>query len=279
MALQRKWIPSPNYSSRGGTKVRLVVIHTAEGATTIESLGSFFANPSSQVSSQTGIDDKLGIVGEYVKREMKPWTQGNANPYSTATELCAFAKWNRAEWLRHPNMLENTKQWINEECAAFGIPKVRLNASQAQGGQAGVCGHVDLGSAGGGHWDPGPEFPWDIVLSGSAAPGPTPPPTPTPTPPPAGKAPPFPYPPSGYLGPPSNDPNCHSGYYGGVDNTNVATWQRQMAARGWGIGAVDGMYGPTSQNICRQFQQEKGLSADGLVGPQTWAASWNAPVT
>jgi N-acetyl-anhydromuramyl-L-alanine amidase AmpD len=263
MALQRKWIPSPNYSSRGGTKVRLVVIHTAEGATTIESLGSFFSNPSSQVSSQTGIDDKLGICGEYVKRENKPWTQGNANPYSTATELCAFAKWDRAEWLRHPNMLENTKQWINEECAAFGIPKVRLNASQAQGGQAGVCGHVDLGSAGGGHWDPGPNFPWDIVLGGAPAPPTTAPPT---TPPPSGgAAPPFPGRVLSLTNPMMN-------------GQDVRTWQQQMKNRGWAIG-VDGYYGNESKTVCTNFQREKSLSVDGQVGPQTWAASWNAPVT
>ena len=174
MALRRVWIPSPNYSSRGGTKVRLVVVHTAEGALTYQSLGSFFANPASGVSSQTGIDDTPGTIGEYVKREGKPWTQGNANPYSTATELCAFAKWTRADWLKHPVMLENCRQWIAEECAHFAIPKVRLTAAQAQGGVAGVCGHVDLGAAGGGHWDPGPDFPWDVVLGGT---------TPTPTPP------------------------------------------------------------------------------------------------
>lgn len=189
MTLARVWIPSPNFSSRGGTKVRLVVIHTAEGATSYQSLGSFFSNPASGVSSQTGIDDTPNTIGEYVKRDMKPWTQANANPYSTATELCAFAAWTRADWLNHPVMLENTKQWINEECAAFGIPKTRLTAAQAQSGVAGVCGHVDLGSAGGGHWDPGPDFPWDVVLSG-AAPAPKPPaPGPSPGAAPLGRAP------------------------------------------------------------------------------------------
>ena len=53
-------------------------------------------------------------------------------------------------------MLANCAAWIAEECAAFGIPVRKLSAAQAQGGQAGVCGHVDLGAAGGGHWDPGP---------------------------------------------------------------------------------------------------------------------------
>jgi hypothetical protein len=185
MALQRVAIPSPNYSSRGGVAVRCIVLHTAEGARTYQSLGSFFANPSAQVSSHTGIDDTKGVIGEYVKRSGKAWTQANANPFSVATELCAFAKWAPAEWATHPNMLDNCAQWIAEEAAYFGIPITRLTAKQAQDGRSkGVCQHVDFGSMGGGHWDCGTGFPMDQVLATAkqyaAGGGPTPP-TPTPT--------------------------------------------------------------------------------------------------
>ena len=163
MALRRVAIPSPNVSSRGGTKVRLCVIHTAEGALTFQSLGAFFQNPASGVSSHTGIDDTPGTVGEYAQPSAKAWTQANANPFSIATELCAFAKWSASDWAAHPVMLQNCAAWIAEECARFGIPLVRLTAAQAQGGSAGVCGHVDLGVMGGNHWDPGPAFPWAQV--------------------------------------------------------------------------------------------------------------------
>ena len=171
-------MPSPNFSSRGSTKVRLIVIHTAEGATTIQSLGSFFANPSSQVSSQTGIDDTPNTVGVYVQRSGSSWTQARFNPQSTSTELCAFAAWTADDWASHPGMLANTAAWIAEEAAFFGIPIVRLTPGQAQDDRTpGVCGHVDLGSAGGGHTDPGTAFPWDQVLDmakGGKAPGPKP---------------------------------------------------------------------------------------------------------
>jgi hypothetical protein len=164
MPLNRHIIPSPNYSSRGSS-VRLIVIHTAEGATTYQSLGSFFQNPASGVSSQTGIDDTPGTIGEYVARTSKAWTQANANPYSDSTELCAFAAWSPDEWSRHPTMLSNCAAWIAEEASAFGIPIRKLSSSEAQGGAAGVCGHVDLGASGGGHWDPGPSFPWERVIT------------------------------------------------------------------------------------------------------------------
>lgn len=162
--LKRTWIPSPNYSQRNSS-VRLIVVHTAEGATTYQSLGNYFANPNSGVSSHTGIDDTPNIIGEYVARNNKAWTQANANPYSVATELCAFAAWTPTQWNAHPTMLSNCAQWIAEEAATYGIPIRKLNSAQAQGGTTGVCGHVDLGAAGGNHWDPGPNFPWDRVIS------------------------------------------------------------------------------------------------------------------
>jgi len=175
MALRREWIASPNYSSRGGTRIRLVVLHTAEGATTYQSLGSFFSNPSSGVSSHVGIDDTPDVIGEYVRRSDKAWTQANANPYSVSAELCAFAAWTPAEWDRHPVMLNNTAAWIAEECWANQIPLVRLTASEAQSGASGVCQHVDLGPAGGSHWDCGSHFPMDRVMAmaGGAEPAPT----------------------------------------------------------------------------------------------------------
>ena len=40
MALTRVWLPSPNYSGRGGSSVRLIVLHTTEGAQTYQSLVS-----------------------------------------------------------------------------------------------------------------------------------------------------------------------------------------------------------------------------------------------
>ena len=164
MTLTRKWIASPNYSSRGGSKVRLIVLHTAEGARTIEELGNFFAKSSSQVSSHAGADDKNNIIGEYVKRGNKAWTQNNANPVSVSIEMCAFAKWSTSEWNKHPNMLENCAKWIKEEAAYFGIPIVRLKPSQVQSSK-GICDHDDLGDWGGTHWDVGDGFPWDKVLN------------------------------------------------------------------------------------------------------------------
>ena len=177
MALRRVSIPSPNYSSRGGTAVTTIVLHTAEGAVgpgAYRSLGAYFQNPSVQASSHVGIDDTPGEIGEYVPRSGKAWTAANANPYSVQAELCAFASWDAATWQAHPNMLANVAAWIAEEAAAFGIPIVGLTAAQAQNPAArGVCQHADLGSMGGGHWDCGSGFPFQQVLNMAASGGST----------------------------------------------------------------------------------------------------------
>lgn len=59
---------------------------------------------------------------------------------------------------------------------------------------------------------------------------------------------------------------------------DVRTWQSKMRSRGWAID-VDQIYGSGSERVCRQFQSEKRLAVDGKVGPQTWNATWSAPVT
>ena len=188
MALTRVSMPSPNMSSRSGNTVTTIVIHSTEGAQTLESLGNFFRNPSSQVSSHTGIDNvQAGRIGEYVQRPNNAWTAASANRWSIQTELCtpsgASAQWSTATWLSKTVMLANLAAWIAEEAAFFGIPIQRLTPAGAQNpATRGVCQHSDLGSMGGGHVDCGPGFPIDQVIAmANGSPSPTPPPAPTPT--------------------------------------------------------------------------------------------------
>jgi hypothetical protein len=155
------------------------VLHTAEGARTIEDLGHFFQNTANQVSSHTGADDKRGVIGEYVTRGNKAWTAANYNPVAVQLELCGFASWSRDTWLNsHSNMLHNAAEWIAEESKKFGLPITGLSDYQAQGSGRGVCQHINLGAGGGGHVNCGPGFPMDKVLEwarGGGQPEPEPP--------------------------------------------------------------------------------------------------------
>jgi hypothetical protein len=94
------------------------------------------------------------------------------------------------------------------------------------------------------------------------------------TPPPAPKPVPATVPPIAWSGSPvSNTFWARSRY-----DARVYRWQAQMRARGWRIGA-DGRYGPESANVARQFQKEKRLTIDGILGKNTYNAAWTAKVT
>jgi peptidoglycan hydrolase-like protein with peptidoglycan-binding domain len=42
---------------------------------------------------------------------------------------------------------------------------------------------------------------------------------------------------------------------------------------------VNGIFDATTETIVTQFQRQKRLEVDGVVGPLTWNAFWEAPIT
>lgn len=63
-----------------------------------------------------------------------------------------------------------------------------------------------------------------------------------------------------------------------TQTANVRQWQQQLRERGWHI-TVDGDYRGESKRLCANFQMEHDLDQDGVVGPITWKATWEAPST
>lgn len=157
-------------SSRNGQRVRLVVLHTAEGAQTNASLFGYF-DRNQNASSHVGIDD-AGISPVWVPYDRAAWTLRGGNPYSENAEMCAWARWTRAEWLAHDTLLSHAAAWVRSRCLARGIPIVKLSPADVKAGKAGVCGHADYtyGTGDGTHTDPGPNFPWDIVINRAKGP-------------------------------------------------------------------------------------------------------------
>jgi peptidoglycan hydrolase-like protein with peptidoglycan-binding domain len=57
----------------------------------------------------------------------------------------------------------------------------------------------------------------------------------------------------------------------GASGHPVQTLQHLLRGRGHQV-AVDGVFGPKTDQAVRAFQQSKNLTVDGIVGPRTWSA-------
>ena len=57
----------------------------------------------------------------------------------------------------------------------------------------------------------------------------------------------------------------------GANGHPIKTLQYLLRARGQSV-AVDETFGPQTDGAVRAFQTSRGLTADGIVGPVTWAA-------
>jgi len=245
------WKPVTNHGGPMSQHLGLV-LHVQQGN---NSLQGWFNNPSSGVSSTWWVS-KGGIVEQYVDANAQAWAQANGNSTFNSVESEGYD----TEYLTDPQVdaLALLFAWGNQ---TYNWP---FHLSQTVTDK-GLAWH----GLGGSSWGNHPNCPGDKRKSQMSqilqlAQGGKPiPPTPTPSPTPV--------------------PTLHVDYFGPAYGHNyncpdVKTWQTQMKQRGWSLG-VDGIYGPESQKICTQFQQEKKLSVDGLVGPQTWNATWTSPIT
>jgi N-acetyl-anhydromuramyl-L-alanine amidase AmpD len=145
-------------SSRGGVKPRLIVLHSTEGANVpnsvsdLEGLGAYFDRPSTQASSHVAVDSD-GYSAQYVPDGAKAWTCAAFNSVSLNVEQVGFAS--QRSW--PDEQLRKTSQYIAYWSKKYGIPI-------AHSTESGVCQHSDLGAAGGGHHDPGANYPFERVL-------------------------------------------------------------------------------------------------------------------
>jgi hypothetical protein len=156
-------------SSRKGARVRLLAVHTTEGIMRAPALRDFFNRPTAAGSSHAAADETGALLEPehgYVPYDRAAWTLRNGNHVSENLEFCGWAKWSRADWLGRPKGLDAIARWLAKRSAARAIPLVKLSPADVRAGKSGVIGHVDwtIGMKDGTHWDPGPGFPWDVVL-------------------------------------------------------------------------------------------------------------------
>lgn len=156
----------------------LIVLHTTEGGesrSSAESIASWWASPSSPVSSAHYVVDPDSVV-QCVRNEDRAWhTPGKlagrfVNDISIGIEQCGTARQTPEQWADEASLaeLDRTARLVAELCTRYGIPIEHRTVEELRAGNAsGICGHVDCTHAtgSGDHWDPGPHYPWDHVLA------------------------------------------------------------------------------------------------------------------
>lgn len=154
-----------------------IVIHTQQGGRgDARGLANYCNGTSgaSAVSYNVATDDVDTV--QIVEDSMAPWSAAEANTIGLHVCLAgSYAEWPRGKWLEtdasdaldESAMLDRTAWWAAAKAQEHGIPVEYVG----DGGRAGwpraprgICGHMDFGRRGGGHTDPGNEFPWDELL-------------------------------------------------------------------------------------------------------------------
>lgn len=267
-------ISSNSYRPRGLPMPRWIVIHTSESNSRALDLAKYCER--AEVSYNRIVDDRDLITT--VADGDAPWAAMNANKYGL--HVCAsssFASWSRDKWLDpeigadgidEADQLHNIARVVAFWVSQYDIPNIYIGGKATPPwGADGICGHRDLGAWGGGHSDPGLNFPWNELtrqvtelITGDEQP-------------PLVQLPPVVVPgtsPDKYA-----DWMIWRGKPSGNDPDRVERVQRRLktayASYGGGL-AIDRDYSWSDEMVVREFQKRSRLVVDGIVGPNTAAA-------
>jgi hypothetical protein len=178
------WNPtSCNFSSRNGTAISAVTVHTVQGS--YAGCISWFKNCSSNVSAHYVIRSSDGQVTQMVLEINKAWHVGNHNPYTIGLEHEGYI--NNAAWYTNA-MYVSSANLVKDIClSGYGIqPTSCYNGPSCTGGSNSclisttykIKGHQHFSSQS--HTDPGINWDWPkyYCLINNCGQGPVNPPPP-----------------------------------------------------------------------------------------------------
>lgn len=162
--------------NHGGTralsKIRLLVLHSTEGSSA-HSTAQYFATTTVPASTHVVVGDTEGF--RTLPDNVVPYGSGggpstnDSNLVGLHLEFSGHAAWSRAEWLQHDAMLRRGGAVIAAWAATYNLPLVMLGPQAVRDHIAqGIATHKTISDAyavPGGHQDPGPNFPLDVVLA------------------------------------------------------------------------------------------------------------------
>lgn len=137
------WRPSPNFSSRRGVRVDLIVLHDCEGGYA----GSirWFETSQSNVSAHYVVREDGCEATQMVDLADNAWHACAYNRRSVGVEMGGFASHGFDSAL-----LATTARMVAYFCYHLQIPVRHARAGVGPG----IASHNDLGATGGGHHDP-----------------------------------------------------------------------------------------------------------------------------
>ncbi len=156
---------SPNQSSRNGAPIRLIVVHSTESdnvkgsSRDLVNVADFLCRPSTQASSNVIVDSD-GHSARLVADGAKAWAQMGFNSWALSIEQigrAASEHWTPAE-------IQEAARWVARWNKLHRVPIQRGSVAGGRVVHAGVVTHKSLGQAGGGHVDPGGNYPLDAML-------------------------------------------------------------------------------------------------------------------
>lgn len=155
---------SPNRYSPRGAGISLIVIHDTEshnreGVLDLQAIADLFAR-SSTVAAAHVCTDEDGQSGRFVEDSDAAYACVSYNRVSLSIEQIGFAsqgEWKEAE-------VKETARWVARWSLIHGVPIRKGRTAFGRVLRSGVVTHRSLGSAGGGHWDPGFNFPMKHML-------------------------------------------------------------------------------------------------------------------
>lgn len=158
---------------RGWNNVpRVIVVHYTAGAersTSAEDGAAYDARRTDGTSTHYFVDSN-SVVQCVLTKDRANAAFYNGNTIGIQYELCGTVQ-TREQWLDAASRptLKNAAKQILRDCTKYNIPIRKLSPSEVAAGKSGICGHVDITHAfpkdGGTHTDPGPHFPWDVLLA------------------------------------------------------------------------------------------------------------------
>lgn len=270
------FVPTPKFRAGRSKSVRAVVIHdmeSSESTNTAEAAASMCAHWDADVSWHYAVD--VDSVVQSVHESDTAWHAERANSDTIGIEHAGRAAQGRTDWLDNYSLTmlkEVSAPLVADICKRYGIPPVKIDHHGYAAGQKGIMGHIDVtnwekenGYPNAGHWDPGPNFPWDLYIQwvkeamGSSTPVPQPP------------------------QPPANPGTVEAlrALAALIDSfkvrparigertSRIRFLQAVLNTKNHAGLTVDGIFGAHTDRAVRAFQLSRRLVADGIVGPKT----------